>query len=57
MRGKRVKQLRKGLFKQWPMLLAQYGRRLKPFNSVFRAIKKGYKDLFSQGGFKLAAPR
>ena len=57
MRATRVKQLRRELFKQWPMLLAQHGRRLKPFSSVFRIIKKSYKEKFAQGGYKLARTR
>lgn len=54
MRGTRVKQLRAELFKQWPMLLAQYGNKLKSFGSVLRVVKKGYNELFKQGGYKLA---
>ncbi len=52
MRGTRVKQLRRELFKEWPFLLQKYGKKLLPFNVVFRRIKEGYKEHFRQFGFE-----
>ncbi len=52
MRGTRVKQLRKALFKEWPFLKQKFGNKLLPYNIVFRRIKEGYKDHFSRFGFE-----
>ena len=53
MRGTRVKQLRRRLFREWPMLIARHGaKNLKPYNSVFRLIKKGYNEHFKRFGFE-----
>jgi hypothetical protein len=49
MRGKRAKELRRNLAKQYPKLYAQYGKKLKPFTSLFRLVKKGYNDLRRRG--------
>ncbi len=38
MRGAKVKELRRRLARNWPMLQKQYGK-LKSFQGAFRAVK------------------
>jgi len=42
MRGKRVKQLRKEFYPFYASLFRQYGRRLRPYKSLFRLFKEQY---------------
>lgn len=42
MRGKRVKALKKQLFKDYPILYKQYGPKLRSFKNLFKRIKRHY---------------